>query len=248
MAYTAPTIIASGTTWAQLQAGGVSAVLDKLIAANLAATSAPTVAATVAATGGGATGGLLAAGTYYATVTETNGIGETTAGPETAQFTVGATNIPRITFQTLKAGNTARKVYLTAANGASGTEVLYAAGITTATYDMATAAVANSRAVPPPTVNTTGLTTAKLRLIRSAKIGSLQDVYRAMGTLIRNFVAGEAMNYQELTTKHQDAVTAFALLLALGNEIGVLIDANAGTFGGAATGASGSRRTVRTWP
>lgn len=248
MAYTAPSITASGTTWAQLQAGGLSSVLDRLIAANLAGTSAPTVAATVAATGGGATGGLLAAGTYFATVTETNGIGETTAGPETSQFTVGATNIPRITFQALKTGNTARNVYLTAANGASGTEVLYAAGITTATYDMATAAVANSRAIPPPTVNTTGLTQQKLRLIRSAKLGGLQDVWRFAANLLSNFTAGQPMTYGDIATKHHDAAAVFAMLAVALNEIGVLLDANPGSLGGVAGGATGGRQTQRAWP
>ena len=34
MAYTSPSITASGTTFAQLQAGGASGVLERLIAAN----------------------------------------------------------------------------------------------------------------------------------------------------------------------------------------------------------------------
>src|SRR5947208_14421712 len=107
MAYTSPNIIASTATFAQFQAMGASGQLELMITKQIA-TLAPTVAATATATGGGATGGALAAGTYYFVVTETNGKGETTIGPESAQLTVSATNIPRVTFQTLKTGNTAR--------------------------------------------------------------------------------------------------------------------------------------------
>ena len=121
----------------------------------VAANSAPTSAPTATATGGGSTGGTLAAGTYYIVFTETNDLGETTASPESSQLTVSAGNIPRVTFPSLKTGNTARNLYLTAANGSTGTEVLYATGITTSTYDVATAAPVSS--VTPPVSNGTGL-------------------------------------------------------------------------------------------
>src|SRR5947209_6026650 len=117
MGYTSPNVIASGTTFAQFQAGGVSGHLERLIAAQ-AATLAPTAAPT--ATGGGSIGGLLAAGTYYLVFTESNGFGETTKSPESAQLTVGATNIPRVTFPSLKTGNLARRLYLGARNGPTG--------------------------------------------------------------------------------------------------------------------------------
>ena len=68
-------------TFAEWQAGGLAGHLEAMITANVA-TVAPMVAATSTATGGGSSGGLLAAGTYYFVITETNGIGETTAGPE----------------------------------------------------------------------------------------------------------------------------------------------------------------------
>src|SRR5262249_22977883 len=109
MAYSNPSVTASGTSFAQFQAGGLSGQLERLITA-AAATLAPTVAHTWNATGGGASGGLLAAGTYYSVVTESNGYGETTAGPESSQITVASTNIPRITFQSLKSGNISRNV------------------------------------------------------------------------------------------------------------------------------------------
>ena len=55
------TVVASGTTFAQFQAGGASGHLELLIAAQ-GATLAPTVAATLAETG---SGGTLPAATYY---------------------------------------------------------------------------------------------------------------------------------------------------------------------------------------
>ncbi len=58
MSYTAPTVVASGTTFAQFQSGGASGHLELLIAAQ-AATLAPTVAATLSQTG---SGGSLAGG------------------------------------------------------------------------------------------------------------------------------------------------------------------------------------------
>ena len=72
MAYPAPNIIPSGTTWAQLQAAGASGHLERLIAANALGSNAPTVAATAAATGGASSGGSLAPGTYYFVFTETD--------------------------------------------------------------------------------------------------------------------------------------------------------------------------------
>ena len=104
MAYTSPSITPSGTTFAQFQAGGASGILERLIAANFAGTAAPGVP-TISATGGGTTGGNLAAGTYYVKVTESNGLGETTASPEVS-VTIAAGNIPQVTFAALQAGNT----------------------------------------------------------------------------------------------------------------------------------------------
>jgi len=256
MAYTKPNIITSGTTWAQLQAGGASGHLELLITAQ-AATVAPTVAATATATGGGASGGLLVAGTYYFVITETNGIGETTAGPVSAQLTVGSTNIPRITFATLKTGNTARNIYLGLPSGVNtGPFYLYASGITAATYDMAVAAPTNSYAVQPPAVNTTGLTYTNsagvaeckaLELIRSAKDGNLEDVFRYYGRVIRAFIEGDPITFMSAIEKLRHAHTVFALLATMCAEAGTLIDANAGTLGGTAT-PIGTPTRDRTWP
>jgi hypothetical protein len=256
MAYTSPSITASGTTWAQLQAAGVSGHLERLIAAQ-AATAAPTSAATATATGGGSTGGSLAAGTYYFVFTETNGIGETTASPEGSQLTVGATNIPRFTFPALKTGNVARRLYLGAVGGSTGGPyTLYATGITTSTFDAAIAAPANSYAVNPPTINSTGLTYSAgsagtinktLELIRGAKTGNLEDVYRSLAKLVSEFLRGEPVPFNSIQLKLRHAQTTFALLDTLCAEIGTLIAANPGTLGTTATGI-GNRKGVRTWP
>ncbi len=148
MAYISPSITPSGTTFAQFQMGGASRQLENLIAANLNGTAAPSSAPIVSVSG---SGGLLVSGTYYLKITETNGIGETTASPESTQFTVTAGQVPTVTFPALQAGNTARNVYLTPAGGASGKEVLYATGITASTYNLTYAAPSNSYAVAPPT-------------------------------------------------------------------------------------------------
>jgi hypothetical protein len=247
MAYTNPTAIASGATWAQLQSNGLSGILELLIA-QLVATLAPTVAATANPTGGGASGGLLAAGTYYFVITESNGIGETTIGPESALLTVGATNIPQITFQALKTNNVSRNVYLSALNSAAGGPYfLYATGIVAATYNLAVAVPANSYAVNPPTSNSTAPSSLKLQLIRAAKTGNLQDVYRLANSVVKNFGEGDPLGFPLAIAKLRDAHLVFALLAEACAEAGTLIDANPGTLATVAT-PIGNRKPVRTFP
>jgi hypothetical protein len=254
-AYAAPRIVASGTTFAQLRAGGVSGHLERLIAAQ-AATADPTTAATVAATGGGSSGGSLGAGTYYLVFTETNGIGETKISPESSQLTLSSGNIPRVTFPAMKGGNTARQLYVGAVNGSSGGPyTLYAVGITTATFDMAAAVPSNSFAVNPPTVNSTGLTytitggtqNKTLELVRSAKNGRLDDVYRFLRQAIEEFISGKPVSFSGLQLKLRHAQTAVAMLNVLCTEMGTLISANAGTPGNSAD-AIGIQERKRTWP
>jgi hypothetical protein len=257
MAYTNPSVTASGATFAQFQARGLSGHLELLIAAQ-AATLAPTVAHTWTENGGGSSGGLIAAGTYYSVVTETNGFGETTAGPESSQITVTATHIPRITFQTLKSGNTARNVYVGAVGGSSGGPyTLYATGITTATYDLAAAAPTNSFAVAPPTVNSTGLTYSlggtlgtqnkSLDLLRAGERNDLQRVYRRLAQVLTDFNRGNPQTFNGVIGQFKHAHIVFAMLATACQEIGTLLDANPGTFSTVAT-PIGGRKTVRTWP
>ena len=256
MSYTPPTVVASGTTFAQFQAGGASGHLDKLITAQ-GPTLAPTVAHTWTENGGGSSGGLIAAGTYYSVVTESNGFGETTKGPESTQITVTATHIPRITFQSLKSGNTSRNVYIGAVNGSTGGPyTLYASGITTSTYDLTAAAPTNSYAMAPPTVNTTGFTyvdsnsithNKRLELLHSVKTGNFEDVYRYLAQVMRDFNRGNPMSFGGTITRLRDAHAVFALLDTLCSEMGTLIDANAGTIG-KSTNVIGNATTKRTWP
>ena len=173
MAYTSPSIVPSGTTFAQFQSGGVGGQLERLIAANFGGTAAPGTP-TLSATGGGTSGGNLVAGTYYVKVTETNGIGETTASPE-ASVTIASGNIPQVTFAALQAGNVARNVYV---GTASGGEVLYASGVTAGTLNLSAAIPTNSYAASVPTVNTTGLTStnASTGVVGNQKLAALRAV------------------------------------------------------------------------
>jgi len=83
MSYTNPNILASGTTFAQLQAGGASGHLEKLITAGTAASANPSVAATISLTGAGQS---ILNPTVAATVSATGG-GQTVSVP-TVQATV----------------------------------------------------------------------------------------------------------------------------------------------------------------
>jgi hypothetical protein len=110
---------------------------------------APTAAPTVNPTGGGTTGGSLAAGTYYGTYTFVFASGyETPASPESSQFTVADGNIPQVSLPALPSGVAGINLYLTPANGAQGSEVRYATGITTRTYNMT---AANTGTIVSPT-------------------------------------------------------------------------------------------------
>jgi hypothetical protein len=252
MAYTSPSITPSGATFAQFQAAGAGGILERLIAANSPGTAAPG-APTVSPTGGGTAGGNLAAGTYYVKVTETNGIGETTASPEVS-VTIAAGNIPQVTFPALQAGNTARNVYVGTAGGA---EILYASGITAGTCNLSASIPANSYAVTVPTVNTTGLTSTnattgvvanqKLAALRAVEKGRLQNVWDNLAGLISQFNRGEPVSFGNVVTKLRDAHTVFALLTQLCVEMGTLIDANPGHFMNVPTGIGG-QKTVRQWP
>lgn len=252
MAYTTPTIVPSSTTFALFQAGGASGILERLIAANLAGTAAPG-APTILATGGGTSGGSLAAGTYYVKVTETNGMGETTASPEVS-VTIAAGNIPQVAFTSLQAGNTARNVYVGKAGGG---EILYATGVTAGTFNLSVAIPTGSYAVPVPTVNTTGLNgtnpaaagvaNQKLTALRACEKGRLQAVWDNLAGLISQFNRGEPVAFGSVVTKLREAHTVFALLSQLCAEVGSLVDANPGHLTNVPTGIGG-QKTVRQWP
>ncbi len=256
MAYLSPSITASSATFSQLQAGGFTAVLEKSITANKTARSTPTTPATVSAAGVSTSGGSLAAGGYLINFTETNGIGETAASTESAAMTVATAGIPLITFPTIQTGNTARNLYATAANGATGTEVLYATGITTATYAMTAVAPSNSYAVIPPSVNTTGYTYTDgnnivhnhaLSYIRSFERGNAQMLYNDLSKIVNDYLRGDPIPYGAVLSKFRHCATAFATLSKSCDEVGVLLDANPGSLSTTATG-TGGRIGQRTFP
>ena len=253
MSYTAPSITASGTTFAQFQSGGASGHLEKLISAQpLTATSAPSASISMAAGGSGHT---LPAATYWCVVTETNGYGETTASPVSSSCAVSSAQQLTVTYNTLQTGNTARNCYLSTV-GSTGPFYLAASGQTAATTVFAAPLPSNSYAVTPPTINTAGLSyvdangnTRKkiLELIRSAKTGNLEDAYKFLRGVIEEFNSGQPAVFPGTIHRLQQAHAVFAMLDTLCSEMGTLIDANAGTLGSAATGIGG-RKTVRTWP
>jgi hypothetical protein len=250
MSYQAPTVVASGTTFAQFQAGGVSGHLEKLITAQ-GATAAPTSAPTLSETGSGAT---LPAATYYVVITESNGFGETTASPASSgqAITLGQNLV--VTFPSLKSGNTARNTYVGTASG--GPFTLAATGTTAATVTISAPLPANSYAMGPPTLNTTGFTyvdaagstvNKPLALLRGAKDGNLEDCYRFLREIVTDFNRGEPVAFQAAIAKLRHAHVVFAMLSTLCSEMGTLIDANAGTIG-LGSNQIGNSRAKRTWP
>lgn len=251
--------LAGGATGTEvLYADGITASTFDLTYAHPAITvPAPTVAPTVAATGGGSTGGFVAAGVYFLSITETNGAGQSTALETAATFTVAAGNIPQVTFPTLQAGNIARNVYLTLPAGLTGTEVLYATGITTSTYNLAVAAPASTvkpptlaeastSAILPPATNTTILSSKQLELLRAVKAGNLQNVWgfaRAVGSA---FNEGQPMSDMLALKKWHDAHVVFSVIATMFAEGGTLIDANPGHFVNVGT-PIGGQRVKRQW-
>ena len=108
----------------------------------------PLLAAPAAAAG---SGGALLAGGYYAIVTKRLGTGETTGSPESGLITVGANGtitIPAV----VDAQATAIAVYLTAPNGAPGSETFATTGAPGA--PIVISAPPSAAAQQPPTLNT----------------------------------------------------------------------------------------------
>ncbi len=236
MAYTVPNVPASGAVLSQLVAGGASGLLN-LIITGMAATAAPVTAPTVSGAGVSTAGGLLAAGGYLVEFTETNGVGETTISPQSAAMTVATAGIPLITFPALQTGNTARNLYVTPANGASGTEVLYVTGVTATTVALGAAVTTTSDVVVPPTTNSTGLSytdgngnviPTTMNFLRAAKNGNLQEPYKLLASAIDDYSRGDPMSIAAILRKIQHAHTAFLAMAEVCKSAGVLISNNAG--------------------
>lgn len=252
MSYTAPSVVASGTTFAQFQAGGSSGHLELLIAAQ-GATAAPTSAPTLSETGSGGT--LPTATDYYAVVTESNGFGETTKSPVSSgqAITLGQNLV--VTFPSLKSGNTSRNTYI--GTSSTGPFTLAASGTTASTVTISAPLPTNSYAVNPPTVNTTGLTATNsttgvvdnksLELLRSVKDGNLETVYQYLRQAVYDFNHGMPITFNGTVAKLRHAHVVFAMLSTLCSEMGTLVDANAGTLGNS-TNIIGNATRKRTWP
>jgi hypothetical protein len=232
MAYNAPSITTSGATWANLQTDGLSGVLELLISAQ-AATVAPTSAPTLSETG---SGGTLPTATYYVVSTESNGIGETVAGPQASQaITLGQKLV--ITPPSLQSGNTARNYYVGTTSG--GPYLLASSGQTASATTISATLPTNSYAVAPPTINTTGFTytdangnveNIPLAQLRGAKYGNIEQTYRYGTQVVRNFLSGNPTPWQGTMVKFRHAHTVIASLNQLMTDIGTLLDANAGTL------------------
>lgn len=240
--YVTPTIRASGTTFTQLKAGGLAAMIDRLIAANPAIAAG--VAATATATGGGASGGLLEAATYTLRYTYVNGFGESLPSTVSANLVVSATNIPRVTFPALPTGAGSRNLYVITAAGRT---YLYATGITTTTFDMAVALASSSdvNRSAVPTVDTTAAS-ASAKYLGLPTARHLQLLWDRAHQSIDNFVSGRPVNLTELKLQNAQTAAAFKALATILDEAGVLISANAGTLA-TTTNAAGERVAVRTF-
>ena len=147
----------------------------------VAAQSAPTGAPTVVVSG---TGGTLAAGVYRGKFTyidsnlnASSAFGETTPGTEFSfTQTSGAEPVITINDGGLPTWASGRNLYLTAAGGATNTEVLAFTGITGATYTIATAP--STSTTPPPTTNTTTTNIPKITAFPPLQPGNLaRNIY-----------------------------------------------------------------------
>ena len=167
--------------------------------------------------------------------------------PPPAVNTTSST-IPKITaFPPLQTGNSARNIYLTAAGGASGSEVLYAREQTGSTFTFSTAIPGSNYAVALPTANTTAYAVLDYQMLRSAKDGNFEDVYRRLRALIYDFNHGSPVRHAAMLTNLKRVHNVFAVLAQLCTEMGTLIDANAGHINYSQTGI-GCSGQKRTWP
>lgn len=240
------TLTASGTTWSQYKTGGIPLILLNLIAANVAKAN-PAAAATATATGGGASGGLLPAGNYFFAYANCDAFGETTLGASeiASAITVASTNIPRITMPALPTGVDSRNIYATLPGGASGTERLYATGVTGTTFDLAFAASVDSPYASFPTINTTGADTNASLINRFVSDGT--PMIMKMIADESNYLGGVAAEMRDIVTRTARHEAAFLLWKTAFTEARTLKMANLGSWT-YAPGASGIHAPFHTLP
>ena len=251
MAYTNPNISTSSTTFAQLQAGGLSAVLEKLITVNSPANNAPSSAPTLSESG---SGGTLPSSTYYVVITETDGNGETTASPASSSQAITLGQNLVVTFPSLQSGNTARNTYVGTAS--TGPFSLTATGTTASTLTISAPLPSNSYAVNPPSVNSTAFSYSDkngnevcqtLSNIRTAERGNLQTVYNNAAWTVDTWLRGDPVSFPGAIEKLRTRAHGVRGLGEACADIGTLIDANPGHFTPTATGIGGMQQQ-RFWP
>lgn len=230
---TATTIVASGTTWAQLKTGGPRAVLDNLVSTNTAKAD-PSTTATVSATGGGASGGLLQVGStasWYFVYTFCDAFGETLGGGRSTATSVATTNIPRVTLPAKPTGVSHMNLYL---GTVSGSETLYATGITATTFDCSYAAWSDP-GMTLPTVNSTGAAAHRALLYSILDSnGSVQQ--KVFSDFLSNYLRGDAIerrDYYRHLARHEGVLRAWMTMFA---EIRTLVAANPGTLAWSSAG------------
>jgi hypothetical protein len=133
----------------------------------------PGTRSTVNPSGGGLTGGSLGSGLYYVSYTWVDSLSgnESTIGStRSAQFSVISPNIPQMTLAFPSPNWTSgARVYLTPVGGAPGTEVLYATGVTTTTFNLS---AAQSGSISPPAFSQLPSHTRAIRSTISDKSGT----------------------------------------------------------------------------
>lgn len=169
----------NGTSFFKVDAAGnTTTYAGNLTINNL---TAPTTAPTLSGAGGGS---LSSGATYYGEYTWYNSDGQTTASAEAGPFSIGANTAIQFTIPTIPTGATGAKLYLTPANGASGSETYQTVTITSGTTGTVTAYVSGSA---PPVNNTAGGDLNANRLIVTSKTNStsgliLNNTYASAST------------------------------------------------------------------
>ena len=225
-AYVTPTIQASTTTWAQYKTGGLKIVLDKLITAN-AAKADPVVGdrATVAIS---TATGTLPAGAYFAAFTYVDAFGETAIGAsESTTFSVaGLTELATVTLPAKPTGVQSMNLYLTATGGLTGTETLYATGITGTTFACNVTFPAKNLDGAGLPANTTGAEKHTQRIYSLIAQGPSEVTLYRLSEELSNYLSGMPIPRREIVRQHLAWAGITKLWYTALNEIGTLVGAN----------------------
>ncbi len=168
------------------------------------------------------------------------------AAPPTANTTT--TNLPVVTFPTIKSGNTARNLYLTAPDGLTGTEVLYTPGITTSTYTMSKLPdITNPPALPTVALTALAANGKMVEFTRMEEKMLTEKIFNRARSVVYDYCRGNPVNQTEALQRFREAHAAIALFAKAFAEIGVLINDNPGSIVNTTTGIGGITKK-RVWP